>query len=133
MRNRKDYFHEWYLNHRESEIQKAKERQKINSEMYKKYKRKYNESNKGEKTSKKYRLSFKGKEADKKHTYKRRRCLEFFPLNTWFKDSEAHHLNEKFILYIPKELHKSIKHSLKDIESMKEINDIVIKWYFNYD
>ena len=58
----------------------------------------------------------------------KRKQFGFNPLNNWFKDSEAHHLNLNDIIFIPKELHKSIGHSVTQNRKMKEINDAAYKW-----
>jgi hypothetical protein len=62
-----------------------------------------------------------------RHASKRRQ-LDFVPLNEWFKDADAHHLDFNYIIYIPKEIHRSIYHSV-----LKDINmDIINAVAFNY-
>lgn len=58
----------------------------------------------------------------------KRRLLGFSPLNKPFKDSEAHHINRDDVIYIPKELHQSIPHSIKMDRNMKAINKLAIKF-----
>ena len=54
----------------------------------------------------------------------KRRNLDFVPLNEWFEGSEAHHICPTFVIYIPKELHRSIKHSVLRWENMDKINQL---------
>ena len=39
-------------------------------------------------------------------------------LNKRFKDSEGHHITPSMIIFIPKELHKYIKHNIKKMEKI---------------
>lgn len=63
----------------------------------------------------------------------RRRELGYNPINEWFEGSEAHHLrlknNSDAVMYIPKELHRSISHNGYTGRNMKEINRLCLKWY----
>jgi len=51
------------------------------------------------------------KKSDKKQKAKRRQ-LGFIPLNKFFPNSEGHHINFEQVIYMPKELHQNIRHSL---------------------
>ena len=64
----------------------------------------------------------------KKSQNKRKRNLGFFPLNEYFEGSEAHHISENFIIYIPKELHRSISHCLETGRNMEQINKLAIEF-----
>ena len=57
---------------------------------------------------------------------RRRRDLGFIPLNTYFAGSEAHHLDENYVVYIPQELHRSIRHCLATGKNMEVINLLVL-------
>lgn len=61
---------------------------------------------------------------------RRRRSLGFILINNKFLGSEGHHLNEEYVLFIPKELHRSIIHNVKIGYNMEEINNLAIEWYF---
>ena len=64
----------------------------------------------------------------------RRNKWGFNPLNEYFGGSHGHHLhinNNSDVMYIPKELHNSIRHSYNNLESMNEINDAAFKWYYS--
>lgn len=63
----------------------------------------------------------------------KRKGLGFIQINEYFDNSESHHLNKNFVLFIPKELHQSIRHNVWNGYNMEEINDLAIKWYFNYE
>ena len=54
------------------------------------------------------------------------RSFGFIPLNEPFEGSEAHHLDKRFTIYIPKEVHRSIYHCLGTYEGMNEINKYAI-------
>ena len=64
------------------------------------------------------------REIDRKHNSKRYRQFGFIPLNEWFEGSEAHHICATFVIYIPKELHRSIWHSLFNNVNMEKINTL---------
>ena len=52
-------------------------------------------------------------------------------LNKKFKGAEGHHINKNDIIYIPKELHKSILHSVTQDKNMEEINKLAIEYLFD--
>lgn len=56
------------------------------------------------------------------------RGLEFTPLNQPFENSHGHHIDKKYVIFIPRDLHRSIYHSQKKPETMKRINDLAYKW-----
>ena len=68
------------------------------------------------------------RESYKKHTHKRRRHLGFNPLNKWFEKSDAHHINFNDVIYIPKELHKSISHNIWTGKNMALINSVAYQF-----
>lgn len=70
----------------------------------------------------KYRKTPKGKEIWHKKEDKRRRNLEYIPLNSYFDGCCGHHIDKKYVIHIPKILHKSISHRQSDENSMKKIN-----------
>ncbi len=49
------------------------------------------------------------------------------------KANSAHHLNEELIVWIPKRLHESVKHSLKSnsifYKNIEKINQMAFDWY----
>lgn len=49
-------------------------------------------------------------------------------LNVWFAGSECHHINQEEVIFIPKELHKEVKHNLKTGEGMQIINTLAIEF-----
>jgi hypothetical protein len=58
----------------------------------------------------------------------KRRGLGFIPLNEWFDGSQAHHIDFECVVYIPKELHRSIYHNIWTDKGMVEINNKVFEW-----
>ena len=71
------------------------------------------------------------KETDLRHFNKRKRNLDFIPLNKCFEDSVAHHIDLKHVIYIPEELHKSIYHDLIRGTNMHIINGLAVEYLLN--
>lgn len=59
----------------------------------------------------------------------KRRTLGFVLLNQSFGDCEGHHINRTDVLYIPRELHQSIRHNVWTGKGMAEINAKALAWY----
>ena len=68
-----------------------------------------------------YRQTSAGEVRNQKCNAKRRN-LGCTPLNTSFEGAEGHHIDKNFIIYIPKEIHRSIYHNLSTGQGMPEIN-----------
>lgn len=49
-------------------------------------------------------------------------------LNKLFKNSNAHHVNSKYIIHIPKNIHNSMYHRQRDGMGMHEINKFAFKY-----
>jgi len=64
-----------------------------------------------------------------RHQSKRRRNLGYITLNERFKGSHGHHLDKDHVLFIPKELHRSMYHSVLGDINMEIINKIAMDWY----
>lgn len=58
----------------------------------------------------------------------KRRAYGFVPLNSFFIGSEGHHVNQNDVIYIPKELHRSIYHRQSDGVGMDKINALAYEW-----
>jgi hypothetical protein len=69
-------------------------------------------------------------QAKKLKYYWRKRLYGATALNEPFKGCVGHHITRDFIVYIPKKLHESIKHSLKEESpyNMEKINKAVIRY-----
>lgn len=93
--------------------EKSKERNKKYRELHKDYLKQYQVI---------YQQTPKGKEIFKKSRDKRYRNLGFIPLNEWFENSNGHHIDKINVIYIPKELHTSVWHSISKNINMEEIN-----------
>ena len=111
--HRKEYMKQYYLNNQEHIKAYSEQRQKDNPEYQREYK-------KQERINKPERVRAIGR----KHNNKRKRNLGFNPLNEYFEGSEAHHINRNDVIYIIKELHRSIKHCLETGKNMDKINKI---------
>lgn len=61
----------------------------------------------------------------------KRRGLGHLFINKSFEGSEGHHLDNDYILYIPKELHRSIPHNLTSGKNMELINLKAMEWIMN--
>lgn len=57
-----------------------------------------------------------------------RRNLGSIELNNPFPDSEGHHIDETYIIHIPKDLHHSIRHNVFTGEGMEDINTIAFQY-----
>ena len=68
------------------------------------------------------------REIEKRHKSKRERNLGFIPLNKYFEGCEAHHINQKYVIYIPRELHQSIYHDLMRGTNMLIINALAVEY-----
>lgn len=74
-----------------------------------------------------------GKKLAKARTRCKRKSLGFTPLNDCENDDwVGHHLDRKYVLYIPDKIHKSFKHNQENQESMNVINEKAINWYIEY-
>jgi len=58
----------------------------------------------------------------------KRRCFGFIPLNDYFDDCVAHHINKDLIIYIPQDIHRSFYHSVLQNRNMVEINSLAFTW-----
>ena len=67
------------------------------------------------------------REIERRHGFKRRN-LGFVYLNKPFEVSEAHHICATFVIYIPKELHRGVKHSVLRWENMDKINALAFDY-----
>ena len=81
------------------------------------------------KHQRKYQKSESAKLAFTKSKAKRKRNFGYNLINNKFKGSDGHHLNYEDVIYIPKELHRSVSHSVTQNRNMDKINDLAIEWY----
>jgi hypothetical protein len=71
------------------------------------------------------------KERYKANRDKRERELEFIPLNKPFEKCHGHHIDKKYVIYIPMNIHRSIYHNVFTGEGMGKINLIALRWLEN--
>lgn len=147
--DRRKHDKKYYQEHREEILARVKEytnrsevKQQITEQKRKYYQKererllerskKYNNEHKKEhnKTTKKWCKNHpeRTRESLKKHWHKRERNLGFIPLNEFFVGSEAHHIDFECVVYIPKELHRSIWHNIHTGQGITEINDKAFEW-----
>jgi len=151
------YYKQWYQRHKEEEIAKSKqynqEHRKEKLEYWKQYNQKHREEkliynkqhyqenrekilayyqknrDKRNQQAKVWQENHREqwREIERKNKFKRRK-LGFIPLNEPFEGSDAHHIDRNYVIYIPKEIHQGIRHSVLKNRNMDEINAVA----FNY-
>lgn len=100
----------------------------------KEVKKRYLQSIKGKESKKRYWLTPNGIEVNKRISKKRnarRREYGFIPLNEWFEGCEGHHIDTQRVIYIPKELHHSVWHSVNLNINMDIINKLAFDYLIN--
>jgi len=93
--------------------------------------RRYEKSAKSKETNKKYRQTPKGKEIVKRGRRvqrAKRKQFGFIPLNKSFEGSEGHHIDIERVIYIPKEIHRSVWHSVSSNINMDKINKLAFDY-----
>jgi len=98
-----------------------------NKEKIREIKRKYLQNNKDKVKAYLKKNRDKYLEHRKRNNNKRRRKLGFVPLNKPFENAEAHHINEEDVIYISKDIHRSVSHNLHTGKNMEEINKIAMQ------
>lgn len=78
------------------------------------------------KNNSKYKKTGKGKLCMAKSVAKRNRDLGYIPLNDCFNGCEGHHINKLYVIFIPVEMHRNVRHKMGDVESMSRINELAI-------
>ena len=63
---------------------------------------------------------------------KRRKLFGFIPHNIPHENFHGHHIDFNHVIFIPKELHMSISHSVINNKNMNLINDAVCDWYLKF-
>jgi len=127
-----EYFKQWYINNRDKKLQYSKQYNKDNSQHRHEASKKYYKEHSKEFIVKAKIWNddnpIKTKEISARHSYKRRRSLGFNPLNKYFEGAEGHHINKNNVIYIPKEIHRSIWHCLGTGLNMEEMNKLAINF-----
>jgi hypothetical protein len=63
-----------------------------------------------------------GRQVSNRKEKAKRRLLGFSPLNSWFPGSDAHHVNKRDVIHMPKKLHSSIYHDQYTGQGMVAMN-----------
>jgi len=113
---------EYYQENKEEIKESSKKYRENHKEEIKEYYQDNKEELKG--CNKEYQKTPKGKEGNKRYTNKRNRNLGFNPLNMWFENSNAHHINKEDVIYIPKSCHFYGGHSVLRNRNMEPINTV---------
>ncbi len=128
---RKEYNKRYFQIHKKQLNEKKKQYRQTHKKQIKEENKRYFHSFNGQnickKCKSKYFQSPKGKEAIKRHHAKRRK-FSFIPLNKFFDGCDGHHIDKKRIVYIPRELHRSIWHSILSNINMNKINKLAFKY-----
>lgn len=116
-----------YANHSEAIKAKAREHYWVNPEKENARHRVYYAAHSEE--LREYEITYRKANPDmeRKHVAKRR-VLGFNALNSHFVGSEAHHINRNDVIYIPKELHRSVYHDQWTGKNMDKINVLACEW-----
>lgn len=134
------YYRERYQNdpeYREKRKAYQRKRNKENSSVILKrrtwYKKRYAEyigfKEKHTTRTKLWQRTQDGKNSLRKSISRRQRELAFESINSWFPNSNAHHINDTYVIYIPKELHLAYYgHNHKKPKTMVEINTAALKF-----
>lgn len=69
-----------------------------------------------------------GYDKNRKYVLRESQCIK---LNERFDNSEFHHITKSTGIFIPKNLHKSIFHSMKTGKNMKKINKLAFNYLIN--
>lgn len=122
---------QWYIKRREHLIQYAMRWAEEHPERVKQYRKRYYKTHLEESKAinRKWKIDHPERVLELgKRCRDRRRSLDFVPLNKYFEGSEAHHLNDTYVVYIPKNIHQSIYHCLETGENMLEINSYALNY-----
>jgi len=120
---------EHYQDHKEHTLEQHKEHYQNNKKEIAEQHKKYYQDNKEEikEQHKKYNKTEKGKETIKRSNHKRR-DLGFDQLNKPFEGCESHHINKNHVIFIDRNIHRSIYHTLKKPETMTKINFLALEF-----
>lgn len=124
----KKYQKEYHKRNRDQRITAMKVWREKNSDHVNEYHKKYNKSEKAKEAHIKYRQTNNGKGKHRKDVSKRKKNFGFIPLNKPVSNSDAHHINKQYIVYIPHDLHNSIYHCVETGKNMEKINQLAMMY-----
>lgn len=131
---------EWSKKYYQENKEQIKELQKKyrqeNKEEKRAYDKKYYQENKELKKENARKHYQEHKEYYKRYFDMRYRELGFNPLNEPFEGAHGHHINKIDVIYMPKELHRSVYHNVFTGQGMDAINKkalAYLKSVGNYD
>ena len=127
MINRKINSARYYQRHKEKIKESSRKYKQNHTEYYVEYMKQWSKNNPEAKQQWRERNPNKVRELNARQKYKRR-SLGFYPLNEYFDGAEAHHISKNFVIYIPKEIHRSIWHNLWTGKNMSAMNKLAIEF-----
>lgn len=131
---------EWQKQYRQDNKEQIGENKKqwyaSHPEWQKQYRKQHYQDNKDDILGKckQYRQTPNGKLANKRKNNKRKRELGYNILNeadSINPEYVGHHMNQEYVLFVPKWLNEMIPHSVSTNKNMDKINSIAIDWYNN--
>jgi len=128
---KKQWNKQYYLTHKEQMKKYKKQYYLTHKEQAKKYKKQYCKENpkKVKKLTRQWKLANPKKMSEMgRREASKRRQLDFNPWNKPFKGCEGHHLAKEDVIYLPKELHRSIHHNIWTGQNMDIINTLAIQF-----
>ena len=116
---------------KEYKLKQSKSKNGKNHPMYGKHHTEETKHKQSKAVSKDKNSQWKGgrKLSKAKANTKRRKLFGFIPHNKAQKNFHGHHLDFNHVIFIPKELHISISHSVINNKNMDLINNLVCDWY----
>ena len=124
---RREYVRNYLKKYRQTDKGKEAIKRYLQSDKHKVTIKKYRQSEKVKEKSRIYWQTEQGKINNRKKSSKHRGLCSI-PLNEHSEGTEGHHIDEEHIIYIPIELHRSIRHNVRTGEGMEEINTIAFHY-----
>jgi hypothetical protein len=109
--------------HKEEILARHRQYRKVHPEKVKEYAKQYRKTYPDNNQEWRKANPNKVKQLNAKNTA-RRKQFDFISLNKSFENSIAHHIDKIYVIYVPKEMHQSINHSVLRNKNMDEINAI---------
>jgi hypothetical protein len=113
------YIKKWKQQNPERKRELNKKWQDQHPEYFQEYKKKWNHTKQG-------KLNQHRKNTRRK-AYRRKYGSNL--LNQPFKGSVGHHIDKETVVYIPEEIHLSVKHNLRRNINMEQINTFALEWF----
>jgi hypothetical protein len=123
---------EWHSKYRESHRKSTKKYRSSHREKLKNDAKDYRSQHKIQSRNQGKIWRCKNPNKTREYKAKRRYNLKFLSINNWFVGSVGHHITKEYVMYIPKELHRSVSHNIHTGFNMNLINYEAFKWYYGF-